>query len=265
MNNNFTAQDLIILHKNAVETFSETVEAIHSVKDACHNMSNVVKSEDSNLAGAWDSVAQSMADPVKKAESSFDFIGNALNSYVQKTVANEETAESGLAAVEAEIVDLGKIAGGLVDLGSAAGGDAQAIPGPTADGNTPSVIYAPPTPTGSAPSGPSVIYAPPTPSVSGMTPNNGGTGIGAIGGTSAANTPSVIYAPPTPSVSGMSPNNGGTGIGSIGFASATHTPSVPRVAGMTPNNGGAGIGPAGGTSATHTPSIPSGSVINNNN
>lgn len=171
MNNNFTAQDLIILHKNAVETFSETVEAIHSVKDACHNMSNVVKSEDSNLAGAWDSVAQSMADPVKKAESSFDFIGNALNSYVQKTVANEETAESGLAAVEAEIVDLGKIAGGLVDLGSAAGGDAQAIPGPTADGNTPSVIYAPPTPTGSAPSGPSVIYAPPTPSVSGINNN----------------------------------------------------------------------------------------------
>ena len=197
MNNNFTAQDLIILHKNAVETFSETVEAIHSVKDA----------EDSNLAGAWDSVAQSMADPVKKAESSFDFIGNALNSYVQKTVANEETAESGLAAVEAEIVDLGKIAGGLVDLGSAAGGDVQAIPGPTADGNTPSVIYAPPTPTGSAPSGPSVIYAPPTPSGSGMTPNNGGTGIGAIGGTSAANTPSVIYAPPTPSVSGINNNN----------------------------------------------------------
>ena len=241
MNNNFTAQDLIILHKNAVETFSETVEAIHSVKDACHNMSNVVKSEDSNLAGAWDSVAQSMADPVKKAESSFDFIGNALNSYVQKTVANEETAESGLAAVEAEIVDLGKIAGGLVDLGSAAGGDAQAIPGPTADGNTPSVIYAPPTPSGS-----------------GMTPNNGGTGIGAIGGTSTANTPSVIYAPPTPSGSGMTPNNGGAGIGPVGGTSAVHTPSViyapPTPSGSAPS----------GPSVIYAPPTPSVSGINNN-
>ena len=223
MNNNFTAQELITLHKNAVDTFKGIVDSINAVKDASQQMSNVVKSEDSNLAGAWDNIAQSIVEPVKKAESSFEYIGNALNNYVQKTVANEQSAESDLTKVDVELGRLGQIAGGLVDLGVAVGGDTQAIPGPTAGGDTPSVIYAPPTPSDSEQAPPSVIYAPPTPSMSGMSPNNGGTGIGAIGGISAANTPSVIYAPPTPS--GSAPSG----------PSVIYAPPTPSVSGINNN------------------------------
>ena len=219
--NNFTAQELTSLQTSADNLFKEIVEAIKGVRDACQHMSGVVKSEDSGLATAWDNVAQAILDPVTKAESSLAAVGKSLKSYVDQTVANEQSAEADLGGIDEELGALGQLAGGLVDLGATIGGAAagvaagavgQAVANGAAGGakdpgsipgngtisggsithDIPPVIYAPPTPSAPTAVGgtgtvtpPPVIYAPPTPGVSG--------GVGVV------NPPSVIYAPPTPS------------------------------------------------------------------
>ena len=126
-NTNFTAQELTTLQGSADNLFKEIVESIKGVREACLNMSGVVKSEDSGLANAWDNVAQAILDPVTKAESSLDTVGKALKSYVDQTVSNEQNAESELGSIDEELGALGKIASGIVDLGSAIGGAAAGV------------------------------------------------------------------------------------------------------------------------------------------
>ena len=117
MSNNFNAQELTSLEISADNLFKEIVESIKEVREACLNMSGVVKSEDSGLASAWDNVAQAILDPVTKAESSLGAVGKTLKSYVDQTVANENNSEKELGAIQEEIGSLGQMANGIVDLG----------------------------------------------------------------------------------------------------------------------------------------------------
>ena len=143
-NNNFTAQEIKSLQKTTTDVFKEIVEAIKAVKDACSSMSGVVASGDSDLSSKWSSISDSIAGPITTADNSFNYIGDILNSFVEKTISNEESAESDLGSIDSEISALGSQASNLVDLMNAAGeeGVSRQTPSP----NMPDVIYAPPKP-----------------------------------------------------------------------------------------------------------------------
>ncbi len=237
--NNFTAQELTSLQTSADNLFKEIVEAIKGVRDACQHMSGVVKSEDSSLASAWDNVAQAILDPVTKAESSLGVVGKTLKSYVDQTIANEQSAEADLGGIDEELGALGQLAGGLVDLGATIGGAAagvtagavgqvvaheattagqgiikgigQTVANGAAEGaKDPGSIPGNGTISGGSITHdiPPVIYAPPTPSA----PT-------AVGSTGTVTPPPVIYAPPTPGVSG--------GVGVVNPPSVIYAPPTP--------------------------------------
>ena len=199
-NNNFTAQEIKSLQSTALGVFKEIIDSIKAVKQACSNMSGVVASGDSSLSGRWSTIADSITGPVTTAAGSFNFIGDILNNYVEQTVSNEQTAESDLGSIDAEIGALGATAGALVDLGSLGNG-AVAAPvsgaaatagGVAAAGGVATAGGVAATVGGAefvAPSIPPAIYAPPTPTYVETQPIDTGT------------RPSVIYAPPTPSAS----------------------------------------------------------------
>ena len=232
-NNNFTAQEIKSLQKTSEGVFREIVEAIKAVKDACSSMSGVVASGDSNLSGKWSSISDSIAGPITTADNSFHYLSDLLNAYAEKTVSNEESAESDLGSIDSAISALGSQASKLVDLMNAAGDGGSAgqptvkpsdnqsntpntVPaGGMNNPNTPPIIYAPPTPnvtpiglnptsTGPLPGirtgdAPTVIYAPPSPgTVVGLNPTSTGPTT-SLPGVRTADTPTIIYAPPTPS------------------------------------------------------------------
>ena len=187
-NNNFTAQEIKSLQSTALEVFKEIIESIKAVEQACSNMSGVVASGDSSLSGRWSTIADSITGPVTTAAGSFNFIGDILNNYVEQTVSNEQTAESDLGSIDAEIGALGAAAGALVDLGSLGNGAVAApVSGAAA---TAGGVATPVSGAGFvAPSIPTAIYAPPSATFVEAQPIDTGT------------RPSVIYAPPTPSAS----------------------------------------------------------------
>ena len=125
-NNNFTAQEIKSLQSTALGVFKEIIDSIKAVEQACSNMSGVVASGDSSLSGRWSTIADSITGPVTTAAGSFNFIGDILNNYVEQTVSNEQTAESDLGSIDAEIGALGAAAGALVDLGSLGNGTVAA-------------------------------------------------------------------------------------------------------------------------------------------
>ena len=209
-NNNFTAQEIKSLQKTSEGVFNEIVEAIKAVKDACSSMSGVVASGDSNLSGKWSSISDSIAGPITTADNSFHYLSDLLNAYAEKTVSNEESAESDLGSIDSAISALGSQASKLVDLMNAAG-DGGSAGQPTVkpsdnQSNTPNTV-----PAGGMnnPNTPPIIYAPPTPNVTpiGLNPTSTGP-TSSLPGVRTADVPPIIYAPPTPS--GMT---GGTSTG----------------------------------------------------
>ena len=209
-NNNFTAQEIKSLQKTSEGVFREIVEAIKAVKDACSSMSGVVASGDSNLSGKWSSISDSIAGPITTADNSFHYLSDLLNAYAEKTVSNEESAESDLGSIDSAISALGSQASKLVDLMNAAG-DGGSAGQPTVkpsdnQSNTPNTV-----PAGGMnnPNTPPIIYAPPTPNVTpiGLNPTSTGP-TSSLPGVRTADVPPIIYAPPTPS--GMT---GGTSTG----------------------------------------------------
>jgi len=209
-NNNFTAQEIKSLQKTSEGVFNEIVEAIKAVKDACSSMSGVVASGDSNLSGKWSSISDSISGPITTADNSFHYLSDLLNAYAEKTVSNEESAESDLGSIDSAISALGSQASKLVDLMNAAG-DGGSAGQPTVkpsdnQSNTPNTV-----PAGGMnnPNTPPIIYAPPTPNVTpiGLNPTSTGP-TSSLPGVRTADVPPIIYAPPTPS--GMT---GGTSTG----------------------------------------------------
>lgn len=193
-NNNFTAQEIKSLQSTALGVFKEIIDSIKAVKQACSNISGVVASGDSSLSGRWSTIADSITGPVTTAAGSFNFIGDILNNYVEQTVSNEQTAESDLGSIDAEIGALGAAAGALVDLGSLGNGTVAApVSGAAATAGRVATAGGVAATVGGAgfvaPSIPTAIYAPPSATFVEAHPIDTGT------------RPSVIYAPPTPSAS----------------------------------------------------------------
>lgn len=129
MNKNFTAQGLMSLQTSADSTFKEILAALRNVMSACSSMSNTVASEDSGLSGKWASMADTISRPIATADATIADISNELQTFVQQTLANEQTAESSLDKVDAEIGSLESI--GTAMTNSKNKGENNPIPGQT--------------------------------------------------------------------------------------------------------------------------------------
>ena len=241
-NENFTAQELLDLQKRANEVFNETVKSLTSVKDTCVSMSSVILSEDSNLASKWSSLSETVSGPITTASNSFSYLETILNSYVNDTVSNEQSTESGLDGIDTEISALGSAANSLVDLGSAVGGLGGATAGAVANSTiSPNGMAnsAMASSAGSVNGNYAGVAANPTGIVSGNiagtstgnTPTPGGFGE-STGGSSAGRevSPGVIYAPPTPSGSGENSGaRGGSAPPSVIYAPPTPNGGIGAV------------------------------------
>lgn len=129
MNNNFTAQGLMSLQTSADSTFKEILDALRNVMSACSSMSSTVASEDSGLSGKWSSMADTISSPIATADATITGISSALQSFVQQTLTNEQTAESSLDMVDAEIGSLGSIGSAMTNAINNGGNNS--IPGQT--------------------------------------------------------------------------------------------------------------------------------------
>ena len=277
-NENFTAQELLDLQKRANEVFNETVRSLTGVKNTCVSMSNVVLSEDSNLASKWSSLSETVSGPITTASNSFSYLETILNSYVNDTVSNEQSAESGLDGIDTEISALGSAANSLVDLGSAVGGLGGATAGAVANSTiSPNGMAnsAMASSAGSVNGNYAGVAANPTGVVSGNfagtstgnTPTPGGSGesngdYSQGGGSSAGRevSPGAIYAPPTPSGSGESNRDYSQGGGS---SSGREVPPGIIYAPPTPSGSGENSGDRGGSappSVIYAPPTPNGGI-----
>ena len=90
--NNFTAAEITALQTRANSIFDKTLDALRNVQLACISMSSTVASGDSDLSEKWDSMAESMAKIIKRANELITNITTTLKNYVQKTVELEKYA-----------------------------------------------------------------------------------------------------------------------------------------------------------------------------
>ena len=131
---NFNVKELEDLRERSEKVFTSILENVRTIKNECGNMSDIVSSDDSNLALRWRNFYESMDSPINNIEDTFVIIKTLLNTYIENTKANEQKAVKELEALDEEINSLASRAesllNGLFSLkGVGFGATAIAIPG----------------------------------------------------------------------------------------------------------------------------------------
>lgn len=90
MNTNFNVSAFAALQAKARTIFIDTINNLKIVQQLCEEMSSLVSSADSGLAGSWSGVAQVLNEPINSANMIFDGVNNAMTKYAADVIANEE-------------------------------------------------------------------------------------------------------------------------------------------------------------------------------
>ena len=119
MNNNFNVSGFANLQSKSRGIFQETISNLKNIQNICNEISNIVASEDSGIAGSWSNMADILNGPINSSNEIFDGVNNSMSIYAADVIANEEK----------EMKNIEKYSSSITALTNAAASLSQAING----------------------------------------------------------------------------------------------------------------------------------------
>lgn len=103
---NFNAKEIERQATRLAEETTNIQSNFNIGRSLCENIANMVKSEDSNLAGAWQKLAGVYESLSAKYSSALDTMNTRMKTYAAKTVVNEEVVEKVVHGVGDKLEDV---------------------------------------------------------------------------------------------------------------------------------------------------------------